>query len=396
MIRKILVVFGLVFALSSACFGARSIHIKDDSILRGFDVDEEFLQNFIQANANGENTYKLSNFLQIFKKGKNVVPILRNTIEENGLPEIILYLVMAESHFSPSAVSKTKAKGLWQFMLETGKTFKLNSNKYIDERLDILKSSKAAVKYLKYLHKMFGKWYLVAMAYNCGETRLKRVIEEVGSDDLQTLLDEDKKYIPKQTRRYISKILSMAALASSEEFEKSGGNKYLHVNQKKKLFPVKVPSATSLLSVANSIGIGVEKLKRLNPQLNYYFTPPHKNKYNIYIPHSKKDKFKKNFKPQNRYTGFYVYSVKSGDALSTIAKRFGIKYPVIKQFNNLRSNRLKLKQQLIIPSVIYTVKKGDTLSHVMKKFKVSMDDIKKYNKLKKYIKIGDKIVIPSK
>lgn len=101
---------------------------------------------------------------------------------------------MTESSLKTRAYSRKKASGLWQFMPETAKQYNLKTDDYVDERRDLIKSTEAASKHLSYLHDRFGKWYLAAIAYNCGGGRLSKAIEKAGSDKLSVLLDEEKIY----------------------------------------------------------------------------------------------------------------------------------------------------------------------------------------------------------
>lgn len=402
MIKKLVMLFVFV-SFSQAYFMTQNSHSINNQILQNFDVDIEFLKDSMYSSSKEvANNYKMSYFIKVLKDGHNYIPLLLSMLRENEIPEIFLYLAMAESNFSPNATSKRKATGLWQFMPATARKFGLRVDDYLDQRRDPVKSTKAAIKYLKYLHKEFGKWYLVAMAYNCGEGRVRKAIRQANSDDLKILLDEKEKYIPKQTRIYIRKILAIASVSSNINFMVENDSEYILNQGKNNPFDIiTVPSATSLANVAQSIGISSKKLKGYNPQLRYYFTPPDGKKYKIYIPYGTKNEFVKKFKPSKKFNGFYVHIVKKGDNLWDISRKYGIKHSLIKKFNNLKSSRLRLKQKLIIPTIkikpkIYIVKKGDTLQGISSKFSIKTSKLKKENKIKKYIKPGDKLVIPSK
>ncbi|MBS9778786.1 MAG: LysM peptidoglycan-binding domain-containing protein, partial [Campylobacteraceae bacterium] len=230
------------------------------------------------------------------------------------------------------------------------------------------------------------------------KTRLKNIIDKYGKTDIKSLLDENKKYIPKETRDYIRKILAVSAVVSSGEFILNDETDLiLNQTDNNKFYIAQVPVKTSLASIAKSIGISIDALKDLNPHLKYDLTPPDGSNFNIYMPYKSKDSFENNFKIQNGTNkDFHTYIVKNGDTLYKIGRKFNIKHTVIKQFNNLASNHLKLNQKLIIPRTVYTMKQSDTLSAVSKQFSIKMSDIRKFNKFKKNIKPGDTIVIPTK
>ena len=174
-------------------------------------------------------------------------------IADAGIPDVFLYLAMAESNFSATAYSSAKAVGLWQFMPYTGKKFGLRIDDYVDERRDPIKSTRAAIEYLQSLHSEFGKWYLAAMAYNCGEGRVRRAIREAGSDDLRILLDANKKYVPRETRDYIRKIVAMAYLSNNPEFIlENESDHLLNQGSSQTYTPVDVPGGTTLADVAKS------------------------------------------------------------------------------------------------------------------------------------------------
>ncbi len=393
MVRIVTIILFLLTFLN-ANVPKESLQTSHNEILKSFDVDKEFIQSFHGSKIEA-NRYKTWYFLKVLRQGSDFIPTIKKILKKEKVPLIFLYLAMAESNFSPHATSYQKAAGLWQFVTPTARKYGLKVSEYIDERRDPIKSTKSAIKYLKDLYGEFGKWYLAAMAYNCGSTRVRKAIKRAKSDDLGTLLDNDKKYIPRETRNYIRKILSLAVMSQQNE------NKINGQDDSEICETVSVPPVTTLSSVAQSIGVSAKKVKKLNPQLKYYFTPPGKNYFQVYIPCGTKDKFVKNFKATNRYNGFEVHVVKKGDSLWSIGKKYGIKYSLIKSLNHLKSKNLRIKQKIIIPVVkeepiIYIVKRGDTLGEISRKFKIKTSALKKENNIKKYIRPGDKLVIPSK
>jgi len=400
---RILVGLVLIFQFSWGLLTIEDDYTKEIRVLKSLDIDVTFLKDpvFISMK-NNLGIYRRKHFLRVLEDGKTFIPIIRQMIAKAGIPKAFLYLAMAESNFSIRARSRTRAVGLWQFMPQTAKLLGLKVNRYIDERRDPIKSTKVAIRYLKFLHKKFGKWYLAAIAYNCGEGKLSRVIKKLGRDDLNTLLDSKKKYLPKESRLYIRKIVMMANLSNNEDF--IIGNQADHLMNRGSTFAlasVEVKGGVSLQSIGESIHLSAKTIKRYNPQLRYFFTPPYNKKYTIYIPYSKYSYFQKNYKPSNSNRKFYVYLIKKGDSLYKIGKKFGISYKIIKDFNHLKSNFLKLGHKLIIPYagrgiIKYTIRKGDTLSLISKKFKVRVKKIMKANNMKSsLLKPGVKIVIPN-
>jgi membrane-bound lytic murein transglycosylase D len=290
-------------------------------------------------------------------------------------------------------------------MPATARRYGLKQNLYVDERMDIVKSTKAAIKYLKKLHKQFGKWYLAAIAYNCGGGRLSRAIKKAGSDKLSILLDSKHKYIPRESRLYIRKIVALALIGHDEQFMLKGEYEYL-LNRANaySIATIKLSSGESLKRVATILNMKLENLQKLNRHLKYDFVPPYAKKYSIYIPYIKLSEFKQKYKETSIKNIYKIHIVKKGDNLSKIGRRYGVAYRIIKDFNRLKSNRLRLKQKLIIPidsskkiskirtKFYYMVKRGDSLESISKKHKVSVKNIRSYNHIKgSLIRVGDRL-----
>ena len=335
------------------------------------------------------------------------IPAIKSTLSKYDIPQEFLYLAMAESNFRTHAYSKKRAAGLWQFMPATGRKYNLKIDEYVDERRDLIKSTDAAAKYLTSLHKRFGKWYLAAIAYNCGGGRLNKAIRKAGSDDLSVLLDPEKKYIPKESRFYIRKIVALALIGNDEQYLLS--SEYEHLLNRASAYSiatVKISSGESLSRVATLIDMPIKDLQKLNRHLKYDFVPPYTKKYDIYIPYIKLADFKQKYYEAPMKNIYKLHVVSSGDNLSYIGQKYGVSYRVIKDFNHLKSDKLKLKQKLIIPiskssakkkintKNYYMVKRGDSLDSISRAHKVSVQNIKLQNHIKgSLIKVGDRLKI---
>ena len=382
-------------------------HNKEVSILEAFDIEASFLYDpVLNKMKNSEITiYKEKRFFQAMDDAYLFIPAIKNILTEYDVPAEFLFLAMAESRFSNRAYSKKRASGLWQFMPRTAKMYGLKIDEYVDERRDLIKSTRAAAKYLSYLHTKFGKWYLAAIAYNCGEGRLARGIRRAKSDELSVLLNPRKKYIPRESRIYIRKIVALAMMGNDEQFLLK--SEYEHLLNRANAYSVstvKLPRGESLRRVAKLIGIQINDLKALNRHLKYDFVPPYKNGYDIYIPYIKLSEFKQKYFKEKITNVYRVHKVRSGDNLSAIGHKYGVPYKVIMDFNNLKNTRLKLKQKLIIPidtrskkkkinsKFYYMVKRGDTLDSISKRHKISVKNLKQQNHIKgSLIKVGERL-----
>lgn len=406
--KRLLLTLIFVPALLFGALTFDSNHNKEIALLETFDISPSFLNDPILVSMKEKKRARYQNrhFFQAMDDAYLFIPMIKSILSESDVPVEFLFLAMAESNFSLEAFSNKSASGLWQFMSKTGTIYGLKIDDYVDERRDLVKSTEAAVKYLTYLHEKFGKWYLAALAYNCGEGRVSRAIKSAGSDDLRVLLNEKKRYLPRESRLYIRKIVALALLGSDESFLIDREYAYL-LNRANaySLATVKLPKGERLARVAKILDMPHEELKKLNRHLKYDFIPPYADAYEVYIPFVKFAEFKQKYKPGNIQQTYIVHTVKSGDNLSGLGKKYNLSYKIIKDFNNLSSSRLSLKQKLIIPvskpmaekakeKKAYTVKEGDTLLSIARRFHVRVGDLKLLNSLKSNtIRIGDTLSV---
>ena len=292
---------------------------------------------------------------RILKNNQATISNIKQILEEEGMPSELLYLAMVESTFNPQSKSSVKAIGIWQFMAPTAKKLGLSIDSYIDERKDPVRSTKAAVKYLKQLKGEFGKWYLAIMAYNCGNGKLRKAIKEAGSDDLSVLLDEEAKYIPLETRRFFKKIVVMALLSNNKDYLLKEHEYLLNYASLNDLQKVYVRPKQSVKEIAKSYGLTYDEFKKYNPHYKSIYTPPYG--YDAYIPKEKiAKKVNKNQKTQNNSVSLknkgssdFVHIIKKGDTLTKISKMYDCSIESIQAKNNLTSSYIREGQKLIIP-----------------------------------------------
>jgi peptidoglycan lytic transglycosylase D len=162
-------------------------------------------------------TDKRSDFETFLERKGRYEEMIRARLRARAMPEDLLYLAMIESGFDPNIRSRAGAVGIWQFIAETGRRFGLRINRSVDERRDPLKSTEAALSYLKKLHGRFGSWYLAAAAYNTGENRVGRIMREAfgrerGSDlDYYRIWDR----LPSETRDYVPLMIAAERISTS-------------------------------------------------------------------------------------------------------------------------------------------------------------------------------------
>lgn len=223
-------------------------------------------------------TYGTFEAEQMLGRGALVFPIFEHYLEMYGLPKELKFLPMIESSLVPYATSVSGAAGLWQFMPGTAKAYGLTIDHYLDERKDPYRSTEAAVKYLKRLHRRFGNWELALAAYNCGPTRLSRIIRETGSEDFWKL----KSNLPRETQRYVCRFLAACYLGTY--YHLHGLTPMLPEEARYQGMAAKVYVPVSLTKVSKVTGVEVAILRQLNPSFNQNYSPARENGIFLVLP----------------------------------------------------------------------------------------------------------------
>jgi membrane-bound lytic murein transglycosylase D len=300
---------------------------------------------------------------------------IAKAFREAGLPEELSWLPLIESGFKVNALSRSRALGLWQFIPSTGYKFGLHRSKFVDERMDPAKSTKAAIEYLKELHSIFGDWSTVLAAYNCGEGRVLKVIRSQNVNYLDNFWDLYER-LPRETARYVPRFL--ATLHVLNNLEKYGLDQ---ISQEPPLEfeTVVVNKQVSLKNVAKSINIDDDLLEELNPELRYHILPG--DNYQLKVPQgtgelllAQMDEIPVSNPPQ---PAFVYHRVRHGETLSVIARRYRTSVGRIMRANNLRRSnfivagqRLKIPQFGFMPSEPQIVRRpaeGERVSHIVQK-----------------------------
>ncbi len=312
-----------------------------------FGVDESYVYDtdfelFVLHNEKKIKTF----YKRSLNRGQNFLPMIKGSLMDDGLSDLFLYLSMVESGFSSEIVSSKKAVGLWQFMPATAKHYKLSVDNNFDERCDPVSSTNAAINYLTKLHRQFGKWYLAAMAYNCGEGRLEKAIKKAGSDDLSILVDDKAKYLPLETREYIKKILLIAMIGEGMMID------FSHTD--KDIIQVLVKGGTDLKRLATRIKITPILLLKLNKQFKKGMVPKVKADYTINIPYEKMIAFYLYYEDNTEEKSTsdpYLLShyVALGETLESIAKEYNSSVNAIQRTNHFENEFLELDRLLIVP-----------------------------------------------
>lgn len=367
-------------------------------------------------------------FISSYQRSGMYKDIIVDELRKAGVPEELFWLPLVESGFKASALSRARALGLWQFIPSTGYKFGLTRDEWTDERMDVLKSTQAAIAYLKELHAMFGDWLTVLAAYNCGEGRVLRVISRQHINYFDRFWDLYSQ-LPNETARYVPRFL--ATLHIIKNPGKYGFDLQTTTDSSLRYETVKVNKMMKLADVASKIEVSEDVINAINAELRYKITP--NREYELKIPKDSLQKFNLVYndipnaeKPTiTRYTPpsyrYIKHRVRPGETVASIAKRYRVSRQAIFSSNRINKKKRLMRGQIIrIPvdsleianikqktsgsknarktagSVkIYKVKKGDSLFSIAQRFNVPMDKIKEINNLKtNSVQAGRKLKLP--
>ena len=339
-------------------------------------------------------------FRNAYKRSGRYRPFIVNALKEAGLPSELSWLPLIESGYKVKALSKARALGLWQFIPSTGYKFGLKRDLYIDERMDPVKSTGAAIGYLTELHKLFGDWTTALAAYNCGEGRVLRLIRKQNLNYLDNFWDLYER-LPLETARYVPRFLATLHIINNPE-------KY-HLDEIETDSPLEYETVVinkqiHLKDASAHAHIPYKQLKELNPELRYQVLPP--TDYSLRVPTGKSNIMQAKVEelplrqpPRNRYV---YHRVRPGETLSTIARRHRTSVRRIMRANNMRrSHYIVAGKKIKIPvgrgtpvaathrpakknlnATRHVVRRGDSLWIIAKRYGTTTKQIQTLNKLK--------------
>lgn len=385
-------------------FVSQSLKINSNTLFSSQNTDSEAIPEFSDSvyikrlqslPSIVDMTYndKVRAFIELYvnKKRKNVkvmlglaqyyFPIFEEILDKQGLPQELKYLTIIESALNPRATSRVGASGLWQFMYTTGKIYDLQVNSYVDERRDPIKASYAAANYLKDLYNIYKDWTLAIAAYNCGPGNVNKAIKRSkGKRNFWEIYD----YLPAETRGYVPAFIA--------------ANYMMNYYKEHNLFPQKInfPQLTdtvmvneniNLKDVSDLLKVPLQQLRDLNPQYKNDIIPGNSESYSLKLPvnlattfieledsitsRSKETMLKyTEITPQQNYLQIspndeiirQSHKVKKGENFNSIAKKYGVDVSALKEWNRMRSKKLKTGQKLIV----YTTKKAKSTENEQK------------------------------
>lgn len=363
-------------------------------------------------------------FVRSYRQAFLYRDIILEHLKEAGLPEELSWLPLVESGFKVKALSRARALGLWQFIPSTGYKFGLKRDSFVDERMDIVKSTKAAIAYLKELHGIFGDWMTVLAAYNCGEGRVLKAISRQHVNYLDNFWDLYRQ-LPYETARYVPRFL--ATLHIIKNPDKYGIDLSDNLDKPICYKLVKTNKCMRLQDIALYLNVSKEALTLLNPELRYNLTPD--REYDLKVPPESAERLAlvADKIPESRVPrpAFVKHRVKRGETISVIAEQYKSSVRAIVAYNHLESrHRIREGQRLKIPArgygytqpesgkrlrikgisskplhgkvVQYKVKQGDSLWLMARHFDTTISEIKGVNNLRgDRLRVGQIIKIKS-
>lgn len=357
-------------------------------------------------------------FARWLSRSSRYIPMMKEILKREGMPEDLVYVAMIESGFHMNARSWANAVGPWQFISGTGRRYSLRIDQWTDERKDPVKATTAAALYLKELYSIFnGDWYLATAGYNAGENKILRAIDRYNTNDFWEI--SRGSYLKRETKEYVPKLLAAAIIAKDPA---RYGFSDIAYQPPIEFDTVRIPSRTDLDLVARITGTTYDLIRELNPDLRHWCTPPNYPDYELKIPKGTKQRFEVEYAKisvDQRFTEkklYTRYQVRKKDSLAYIAKRFGTTPAILSELNGIPKKASITGKSLVVPvkqtvnfssegrnektekdshSRYYTVKKGDTLDSLSQRFKVSIKLLATWNNLKgkMALKPGRRIVV---
>ena len=293
------------------------------------------------------------------------MPLFEEALDTYDLPIELKYLPIIESALNPKALSRQRASGLWQFMLRTGKIYGLDNNTLVDERRDPVKSTWAAVRYLKDLYNIYNDWNLVLAAYNCGPGNVNKAIRRAGGEtDYWTIYP----FLPKETRGYVPGFIAANYVMTyycehgicPMDSQLPAISDTIHINKD-----------LHLQQVASVCNIDIEQLRSLNPQFKKDIIPGNSKAYALQLPNNTTNIFieredsiyayeAKKYLNKRRTVavseastpknakGAKYHKIRKGDTLGGIARKYGVSVRQLRDLNGIRGNNITAGKNLRI------------------------------------------------
>ena len=345
----------------------------------------EYVSSFINFFANSQRGH--NTLLHAFERSGRYKAMIQRVMAEEGVPQDLIYLAVAESGFQPRAVNRrSRAGGMWQFMPRG--QYGMARNGYVDERFDPEKSTRAYARYMKYLYDQLGDWYLAMAAYDWGAGNIQRAVEKTGYADFWELYKRHN--LPGETQNYVPEILAAIIIANNPH---QYGFDDITLDPPVLTDTIKLNYSVDLRLVSDLVGAPVDELEALNPSLLRMVTPPDTS-FDLHLPAGTATVFEDNIGsiPEGHRNSWRYHRVTADDTLAGVARTYHVSEAELADVNQLSEGEsLTGMEALVVPvppsaepsgrMVMYTVRRGDTLVSIADRFGLSLDQLRRWNHL---------------
>ncbi len=353
------------------------------------DVVAGYVHYFSTTNR-GRNTIQRG-----WARGGRFHEMIQRVLQEEGVPQELIFLAQAESGFHPLAVSRAGARGMWQFMASRASEYGLQRNWWLDERQDPEKATRAAARHLRDLYQQFGDWYLAMAAYNSGPGNVQAAVRRTGYADFWELYKRN--VLPSETKNYVPIILAVTIISKNPE---KYGLEPINLEPQMEAERVMIDYPVDLRLAAEAVDVSVSMLQDLNPSL-LRMTTPKEGAFELRLPAGTAEAFQKSMAaiPEDMRVWWRYHRVAPGDTVSALARRYRTTPDAILEVNALESDQLLAEAKLIIPvtpgkrpmgeedlvyskkATRYRVRRGDTVLSIADDFGVPPDKLRQWNRI---------------
>jgi len=355
---------------------------KSDLPLVVNDFVGTFIKFFSQTQK-GHNT-----LLHSIQRSGRYKAMIQRILAEEGVPQDLIYLAVAESGFQPRAQNRrSRAGGMWQFM-PNDKFYGLAKTNYVDERFDPEKSTRAYARYMKFIYDQLGDWYLAMAAYDWGAGNVQHAVQKTGYADYWELYKRNN--LPGETKSYVPEILAAIIIANNPT---QYGFDEITLDPPILTDTVTINYSVDLRLVSDIVGAPVDEITALNPSLLRSVTPPDSS-FDLHLPAGTATLFEQRIAtvPESKRNAWRYHRVGTDDTLASVAHEFHVSGSELAEANQLReTDTLQGVEALAIPvapvatassrMVLYTVRRGDTLVTIADRFGVSLTQLRSWNKI---------------
>jgi membrane-bound lytic murein transglycosylase D len=280
------------------------------------------------------------------EQGAPYMAFIRREIGERNLPPELLYLPVIESGYLPTGLSRSGARGIWQFMRNSIAPFDMRITEWMDERMDFWKSTQAALRKLDENYRLLGDWPLALAAYNAGYGAVNRIVRQTGIRDYWTL--SEKKLLKTETIHYVPKLLAVAHILSNPRYY--GLN--LPWPEDPRWTRVRTDRMVDLDILAREAGLDAGDLKRFNRELLYNVSPPEPG-YQLKVRSADAEAVRATLERTDlALITYHLYTIKYGDTLSALARHYGVSVEQIGAANSgIKARYLKIGERIRIPAL---------------------------------------------